>query len=54
MMDAIWSITIETFYNRRHCVQQSTVLADVPFAKFKEREHTSQQYQVFKLKVGVY
>jgi hypothetical protein len=54
MMDAIWSITIETFYNRRHRVQKSAVLADVPFTKFKEREQTSRRYQVFKSKVGVY
>jgi SWIM zinc finger len=32
----------------------STVLADVPFAKFKERQQTSRRYQVFKSKVGVY
>src|SRR5271168_3821632 len=54
MMDAIWSITMETFYNRYHRVQQSTVLADVPFAKFKERQQTSRRYQVFKSKVRVY
>jgi hypothetical protein len=54
MIDAIWSTTIETFYNQGHRVQRSTVLADVPFAKFKEREHASRRYQVFKSKVGVY
>lgn len=54
MMDAIWSVTMESFYNRYHRVQQSTVLADVPFAKFKERQQTSRRYQVFKSKVGVY
>ena len=54
MMDSIQSITMETFYNQRHRVQQSTVLADVPLAKFKERQQTSRRYQVFKSKVGVY
>jgi hypothetical protein len=45
---------METFYNRHHRVQQSTVLTDVPLAKFKERQQTSRRYQVFKSKVGVY
>jgi hypothetical protein len=54
MMDAIWSTTMETIYNRYHRVQQNTVLADVPLAKFKERQKTSRRYQVFKSKVGVY
>jgi hypothetical protein len=54
MMDAIWSTTMETIYNRCHRIQQSTVLTDIPLAKFKERQKTSRRYQVFKSKVGVY
>ena len=53
-MDAIWSTVMETIYNRYHRAQQSTVLADVPFAKFKECQQTSRRYRVFKSRVGVY
>lgn len=54
MMDAIWSTTMETIYNRYRRPQQSTVLADTPLAKFKERQKASRRFHVFKSKEGVY
>jgi hypothetical protein len=54
MMDAIWSTTMKTIYERYHRRQQSTVLADVPFAKFKERQKASQRFCVFESKASVY
>jgi hypothetical protein len=45
---------METIYNRYHRAQQSSVLANVPFAKFQERQQTSRRYRVFTSKVGVY
>lgn len=54
MMDAIWSTTMKTIYDRYHRPQQSTVLADVQLAKFKERQRTSPRFCVFQSKEGVY
>jgi hypothetical protein len=53
MMDAIWSTTMKTIYDRYRRPQQSTILADIPLAKFKERQKASQRFCIFQSKAGV-
>lgn len=45
---------METFYNRYRRLQQSTILYDVSFAKFKERQQTSRRFHILKSKKDVY
>ena len=54
MVDAIWSATIKTIYDRNRRTQQSTQIADVLFLKFKDRLQSSYRYRVFESGNGVY
>jgi hypothetical protein len=54
MVDAIWSTTMKTIYDRSHRPQQSTEIADIPLLKFKDRLRSSHRYRVFESGNGVY
>ena len=54
MIDAIWSTTMKTIYDRHNRPQQSTELADIPLSKFKDRLKASQRYCVFESGNGIY
>ena len=54
MIDAIWSTTMKTIYDRYNRPQQSTELTDIPLSKFKNRLKASQRYRVFESGNGIY
>jgi transposase-like protein len=54
MIDAIYTLLMKTIYDRNKEHQESTELANVPLAKFKERLRSSRRFRVFESGDGIY
>jgi hypothetical protein len=54
MIDAIYTLLMKTIHDRNKEIQESTELANVPLAKFKERLCSSRHFQVFESGDGIY
>jgi hypothetical protein len=54
MIDAIYTLLMKTIHDRNKELQESTKLANVPYAKFKEQLRSSRRFQVFESGNGIY
>jgi hypothetical protein len=54
MIDAIYTLLMKTIHDRNKEIQESTKLANVPLAKFKERLCSSRRFRVFESRDGIY
>ena len=54
MMDAIYTLLMQTIHERHYWNQRSIVLADIPLSKFNDRLANSQRYRVFASGDGIY